>query len=56
MSTTAAADNGVGCNVTAAAEDIGWTWLGQGGLTAHYFAPYGRARPAKKPGCIAVSA
>ena len=31
MFTTAAADNGVGCNVTAAAEDIGWTWLGQGG-------------------------
>ena len=42
MSTTAAADNGVGCNVTAAVEDIGWTWLGQGGLTAHYFDPYGR--------------
>jgi hypothetical protein len=54
--TAAAADNGVGWNVlsyrpvdsrpTGAVEDIGWTWLGQGRLTAHYFAPHGQQRPA----------
>jgi SAM-dependent methyltransferase len=33
----------------------GSTWLGRGWLTAHYFALYGRARPARTQGCIAVS-
>jgi SAM-dependent methyltransferase len=33
----------------------GSTWLGRGWLTAHYFALYGRARPARMLGCIALS-